>query len=51
MKIEGCFLGLGELSLGFHMAYGEDEYGQFHMLEIGLLIFSITFYKYLTNTE
>jgi hypothetical protein len=46
MKIEGYILGIDELMLGFNMSYGQDEYGKFHQIEIGLLIVSISFIKY-----
>ena len=47
MKIEGHILAIDELCLGFYMAYGGDEDGEFHMLTIGLLIFQVSFYRYL----
>lgn len=49
MKIEGSFCGIDELSLGFHLCYGEDEIGSFHMVSIGLLIFEISIIRYLKS--
>jgi len=47
MRIEGFFLDVDELALGINMYYGEDENGQLHAVEIGLLIFKIVLTKYL----
>jgi hypothetical protein len=47
MKIEGNFLQPDEIEIGLFMAYGEDEIGQFHMVTIGFIIFSISFIKYI----
>lgn len=49
MKVEGNFCGIDELSLGFHMSYGEDEIGSFHMVSIGLLIFEVSIIRYLSG--
>lgn len=46
MKIESAFSELDQFMIGIQMAYGEDEEGSFHMLELGFLFFSITIYKY-----
>jgi len=46
MKIEFNRNELDSFLLGIQLAYGEDENGSFHMLDIGLLLFSITIYKY-----
>ena len=46
MRVEGRWCDLDELSLGFSMDYGEDDFGSFHLLEVGLLIFRRSFYKY-----
>jgi len=46
MKIEGTLSELDQFMLGIQMAYGEDERGSFHMIELGFLFFSITIYKY-----
>ncbi len=45
-KIEFGVCSLDELSLGFHLQYGEDEDGSFHMLTIGFLLFWITIQRY-----
>ena len=37
---------IDELTLGFYMAYGEDEIGDFHSTTLGFLIFEITLYNY-----
>lgn len=47
MKVEGNFCDIDELTIGFMMAYGEDDNGQFHMITIGLLIFEINFIRYI----
>ncbi len=44
--IEGVFNGPDEMDIGFHMYYGSDENGDFHAMTLGLLFFSITFYRY-----
>ena len=47
MMVEGNWCAIDELSLGFFMAYGNDDNGDFHMLSIGLLIFEIRFIRYI----
>lgn len=47
MKVEGYLCNIDELDIGFHMNYGQDENGEFHSVTIGLLIFAISFYRYL----
>ena len=36
-------------SIGFFKSAGEDEYGQFIMWEFGILLFSVSLYKYLND--
>lgn len=47
MKIEGNFCNFDELTFGVMMAYGADEYGEFHITTIGFLFFEFNFIKYL----
>lgn len=50
MKVEfNALSDISEFSLGLFMAYGEDEFGEFHMTTIGLLLFEINLFKYKTN--
>lgn len=46
LKIEGHICNIDELSLGIFMAYGEDEFGVFHSIHLGLLLIEISFYLY-----
>jgi len=46
MIIEISVCAPDELSLGFFLAHGNDDIGDFHMLTIGLLIFEINFINY-----
>ncbi len=41
MRIEGNICGLDELSIGLFMAYGEDDFGRFHMTSFGFILFEI----------
>lgn len=47
MKIEGTFNQLDEIQLGIFLAYGNDDNGDFHLIEFGFLIFTISIYRYL----
>ena len=50
MRVEFNVLSdISEFSIGLFMAYGEDEFGEFHMTTIGLLLFEINLFKYKTN--
>ncbi len=46
MKIECSINDVDELSLGFYLCKGEDDFGEFKMLSVGFLFFSIEFIIY-----
>lgn len=37
---------LDEIDIGFHMFYGCDEIGEFHAIQIGVLLFTMTIFNY-----
>ncbi len=45
-KWEFIFCDFDEFLLGISTAYGEDEFGQFHMISIGFLLFQINIISY-----
>lgn len=49
MKVEVFVNNVDEISIGINMAYGEDENGQFHLIELGFLIFSVHLINYNIN--
>jgi hypothetical protein len=46
MRVELNVISDSHVSLGLFIAEGEDEYGQFKMLTIGLFLFSIDIFVY-----
>lgn len=47
MQIEGHFLEPDEIEIGLSMNYGKDDNGDFHMITLGFIFFSISFIRYL----
>jgi hypothetical protein len=46
MRVEFNVLELDELALGIFMGYGNDNFGDFHITTIGLLLFEINLVLY-----
>lgn len=46
MRIEFNLISNNYLALGLFTAPGEDEYGEFQMLTVGFLLFSIDLFVY-----
>lgn len=47
MRICVRILYLDEISIGLHMIYGRDGYGDFHMISFGFLLFSVDIVNYI----
>ena len=45
------FTRLGDISIGLWQADGEGENGVFHMVSLGVVFFSVTFYIYQKPSE
>jgi len=46
MKVEFSLISLESMSVGLFTAAGEDEHGEFRMLTLGFLLFSVDLFIY-----
>lgn len=49
MKIEANINAIDEIDLGIHMYYGNDDVGDFHAIQIGVIFATVILYRYATN--